>query len=78
MLVARPALGFSFALRASRCFRTGPDGRIALTTDWPALLEEARAVGTVAVQTRHPRRSACHVLPVARTHSRSPQPYGVR
>lgn len=39
--------------RLSRCFRTGPDGRIALTNDWPALLREIRSAGAFALQTRH-------------------------
>lgn len=37
----------------SRCFRTGPDGRIALTNDWSTLLHEVRGVGRFALQTRH-------------------------
>jgi hypothetical protein len=53
--------GFSRALfhpaeavsRVSRCYRTSAEGRIALRPDWPLLLETARGLGRVVVQTRH-------------------------
>ncbi len=41
------------ALRASRCYRTSAEGRIALRPDWLSLLETARGLGRVVVQTRH-------------------------
>jgi hypothetical protein len=39
--------------RVSRCYRTSAEGRIALRPDWPLLLETARGLGRVVVQTRH-------------------------
>ena len=53
--------GFSRALlhpteavsRVSRCYRTSAEGRIALQPDWPLLLETARGLGRVVLQTRH-------------------------
>lgn len=48
-----PALASPPAARTGACFRTHADGRIALTSDWPALLREVRHAGRVAVQTRH-------------------------
>jgi hypothetical protein len=39
--------------RASRCYRTSAEGRIGLRPDWPLLLETARGLGRVVVQTRH-------------------------
>lgn len=38
---------------ASRCFRTAADGSIVLGRNWPSLLQKVRAVGRLAIQTRH-------------------------
>ncbi len=46
----RPA---SAAARAGRCFRTHPDGRIALTSDWPALFAGLQDFPALALQLRH-------------------------
>lgn len=40
-------------LRISRCFRTTPEGRIAVTDDWVKLLNAMTRLGPVALQTRH-------------------------
>ncbi len=39
--------------KASRCFRTTSDGRIALVGNWLEMLVSARSLGRVAIQTRH-------------------------
>jgi hypothetical protein len=48
-----PAAQATVAPQASRCYRTSAEGRIALRPDWPVLLETARGLGRVVVQTRH-------------------------
>jgi hypothetical protein len=53
----------------SRCFRTGPDGSIALTTAWPSLLRAIFSVGDIALQTRHPAARLVGLAAVTTTKS---------
>lgn len=53
-------------LRVSRCFRTTPEGRIAVLPDWRRLLERLSLLGEVAIQTRHSYARLVTVAPVPR------------
>lgn len=57
-------LSLSGRWRASRCFRTNAEGRIAVTDDWLKLLQTLERLGPVALQTRNACARMVAVMPV--------------